>query len=115
MLRASNKVVDTLLYGRESWSHNDPVLSANPVESDPRSLNWPFSSTHNKDFFRRIQIRRDGIVKLFRKMFIAAWFEGFDQIRLEVMLLPYLAYRGLTEPVSLGHAAGTLVSCLEGF
>ena len=63
--------------------------------------------------FRRIKIKPDNIVELIDEMFVAAEFESLDQVRLEVMLLPYSVNRGLADTLGLRHRSSAPVSCRD--
>jgi hypothetical protein len=60
---------------------------------------------------RRIQIEPDNIVEFLHEMFVATELESLDQVRLEVMLLPYSVHRGLADALGLGHRSSAPVSC----
>ena len=60
--------------------------------------------TQHKGFVRGIERESDDLVELLDKLFVAADFEGLDEMGFEVVLFPDTTDRRLTEAMCLGHA-----------
>lgn len=59
----------------------------------------------HEGFVRGIEIQSHDIVELLDKVCVAAEFEGLDEVRRKLVVLPDTADGSLAEPLGLGHAA----------
>ena len=57
----------------------------------------------------RVKVEADNVVKLRDEVLVPPDFEGFDEMGLQVVLLPYPPYRGLAQSLSLGHGTAAPV------
>ena len=71
-------------------------------------------NAQNKGLVRRIEIQADNVAELLNEVLIAAELEGLDQMRLEVVLLPYATNRCFTDPLRFGHRARTPMRRIGG-
>ena len=65
-----------------------------------------------KGLLRRIEIESNDVVEFLNEVFIAAFLEGSDEMRPEVVLLPDPMDSWLAEPLGFGDAARASVGSI---
>jgi len=93
-----------------------PLLDRQPRLRPIEGLDLAFFvDTQDDGFVRWIEIEADDIGELFEKLLVSAELEGLDQMRLDVVLPPYSANRGLADPLCLGQGPSAPMSCSRRF
>ena len=91
-------------FHRQSW------LSS--IESLDLTL---FIHAQYECLFRRVHVQAHHVTQFFDELRVAAEFEGFGQMWLEVVMLPNPAHRRFTQPLSSGHCSRTPMRRIRGF
>ena len=71
-----------------------------------------FVDTQHQGFVWWIDVETNNVDEFFEEMFVATQLERFDQMGLEVVLLPYPAYRCLADTLCLGHGSSAPMRCI---